>query len=138
MTKIEGGCLCGSIRFEINGDPFRIANCHCDDCRKATGSAFATNLFFKEDQIKVLQGATTIFQHSADSNNNMIKEFCGKCGSQLFGSGALRPGVKNVKVGSIDDGSFVKPDVNLYTARALNCTFIDQNIENFPEMPPSN
>jgi hypothetical protein len=137
MTKIAGRCLCGAIRYEIDGEPFRIANCHCDDCRKATGSAYATNLFFKEEQIKILQGSPKKFEHLADSNNTMIKEFCSDCGSQVFGSGAMRPGVKNVKVGSIDDASFVKPEVNLYTAHALSCSYIDDEIDNFQGMPPS-
>ena len=109
MTEIAGGCLCGAIRYEINGEPFRIANCHCDDCRKATGSAYATILFFKEDQIKILQGTPKTFEHLAASKNTMIKEFCSNCGSQVFGSGAMFPGVKDVTVGSIDDASFVKP-----------------------------
>ena len=137
MTKITGGCLCGSIRYEIDGEPFRIANCHCDDCRKATGSAFATNLFFKEEQIKILQGTLKKFEHLADSKNTMIKEFCSDCGSQVFDSGAMRPGVKDVKVGSIDDASFVKPEINLYTAHALNFSYIDDEIDNFQGMPPS-
>ena len=75
--KITGGCLCGDIRYEVEGEPFRTANCHCDDCRKATGSAYATNLFFKEEQILVLQGTLKKFQHLADSNSTMTKEFCG-------------------------------------------------------------
>ena len=137
MTKIAGRCLCGAIRYEIDGEPFRIANCHCDDCRKATGSAYATNLFFKEEQIKILQGAPKKFEHLADSHNTMIKEFCSDCGSQVFGSGANRPGVKNIKVGSIDDARFVKPQVNLYTAHALSCSYIDDEIDNFQGMPPS-
>ena len=137
MTKITGGCLCGAIRYEIDGEPFRIANCHCDDCRKATGSAYATNLFFKEEQIKILQGTPKKFEHLADSHNTMIKEFCSDCGSQVFGSGAIRPGVKNIKVGSIDDARFVKPQVNLYTAHALSCSYIDDEIDNFQGMPPS-
>jgi hypothetical protein len=137
MTKITGGCLCGAIRYEIDGEPFRIANCHCDDCRKATGSAYATNLFFKEEQIKILQGTPKKFEHLADSHNTMIKEFCSDCGSQVFGSGANRPGVKNIKVGSIDDARFVKPQVNLYTAHALSCSYIDDEIDNFQGMPPS-
>ena len=137
MTKITGGCLCGAIRYEIDGEPFRIANCHCDDCRKATGSAYATNLFFKEQQIKILQGTPKKFEHLADSHNTMIKEFCSDCGSQVFGSGANRPGVKNIKVGSIDDARFVKPQVNLYTAHALSCSYIDDEIDNFQGMPPS-
>ncbi|MEE2998486.1 MAG: GFA family protein [Pseudomonadota bacterium] len=137
MMRITGGCLCGAIRYEINGQPFRIANCHCDDCRKATGSAYATNLFFKENQITILQGVPKKFEHLADSNGTMTKEFCNNCGSQVFGSGTNRPGAKNVKVGSIDDANFVKPEVNLYTAHALNCTYIDNDIDNFEGMPPS-
>ena len=137
MTEIAGGCLCGAIRYEINGEPFRTANCHCDDCRKATGSAYATILFFKEEQIKILQGTPKTFEHLADSKNTMIKEFCSNCGSQVFGSGAMFPGVKDVTVGSIDDASFVKPEVNLYTDHALICSHIDDEIDNFPGMPPS-
>jgi hypothetical protein len=49
----------------------------------------------------------------------------------------MRPGVRNVKVGSIDDASFVKPDVNLYTSHALSCTLIDENVDNFEAMPPA-
>jgi hypothetical protein len=135
--KITGGCLCGDIRYEVEGEPFRTANCHCDDCRKATGSAYATNLFFKEEQILVLQGTLKKFQHLADSNSTMTKEFCGNCGSQIFGSGTNRPGTKNVKVGSVDDASFVTPDVNLYTSHALSCSHIDSGIDNFQGMPPS-
>jgi hypothetical protein len=136
MAKITGGCLCGAIRYEIEGEPFRIANCHCDDCRKATGSAYATNIFFQEDQITLLQGTLKIFEHTADSGNTMFKEFCDTCGSQVLAGGSMRPGVKTVKVGSIDDASFVIPDVNLYTSHALSCTHIDENIENFEAMPP--
>ena len=136
MAKYTGGCLCGAIQYEIEGAPFRTANCHCDDCRKATGSAYATNLFYKEEQITVLQGETKIFDHVADSGNAMRKEFCDTCGSQVFGSGAMRPGVKSVKVGTIDDASFVKPDVNLFTSHALGCTLIGDAVDSFEAMPP--
>jgi hypothetical protein len=136
MAKITGGCLCGAIRYEIEGEPFRIANCHCDDCRKATGSAYATNVFFQKDQITLLQGTLKKFEHTADSGNTMFKEFCDNCGSQVLGGGSMRPGVKSVKVGSIDDASFVKPDVNLYTSHKLGCTLIDENIDTFETMPP--
>ena len=136
MTEITGGCFCGAIRYEIEGAPFRIANCHCDDCRKATGAAYSTNVFFKEEQITVLRGSTKKFDHVADSGNGMTKEFCGNCGSQIFGTGAMRPGVIHVKVGTIDDASFVAPDVNLYTSHALGCTLIDENVDNFETMPP--
>lgn len=136
MTKITGGCLCGSIRYEVEGEPFRMVNCHCDDCRKATGSAYATNLFFQEDQITLLQGAPKRFEHAADSGNMMFKEFCATCGSQVFGGGTLRAGVKSIKIGSIDEANFVKPTANLYVSHALSCTHLDSEIDNFEQMPP--
>ena len=76
MAYFTGGCLCGAVRYEINGDPVRVAHCHCDDCRKATGSSFATNAFFKEDDLVVLKGTTKTYMHTADSGNSMNKEFC--------------------------------------------------------------
>ena len=47
MADITGGCLCGAVRYEVSGEPARVVNCHCDNCRKATGAAIATNVFFK-------------------------------------------------------------------------------------------
>lgn len=130
MAKLTGGCLCGAIRYEVNGDPVRVANCHCDDCRKATGSSFATNAFFKEDDITVLQGEPKSFQHTADSGNTMTKQFCGDCGSQLFGMGSGRPGIKNIKVGTIDDASSIRPQVNVFASKALPFTILSEDTEN--------
>ena len=135
MVQFSGGCLCGTIRYEVNSEPQRIANCHCDNCRKATGSAFATNIFVAEDDIVITQGEPKSFSHTADSGNTMIKEFCAKCGSQLFGHSNGRPGMKNIKVGSIDDASFVRPEVNLFLKRALPFTQIDHSLDGFDGMP---
>ena len=122
MTEFSGGCLCGAVRYEVNGDLVRVAQCHCDDCRRATGSAFATNVFVKEEDLKVLQGETNTFQHSADSGSTMTKEFCGKCGSQLFGYGSSAAGVKNIKIGSIDDVGDIKPQIEVFTSKSLPYT----------------
>lgn len=135
MVQFMGGCLCGTIRYAVNAEPQRIHNCHCDTCRKVTGSAFATNIFVAEDDIVITQGEPKSFSHTADSGNTVVKEFCANCGSQLFGHGTGRPGVKNIKVGSIDDASFVQPIANLYVKRALPFTQIDPSLDCFDEMP---
>ena len=90
MVQFMGGCLCGTIRYEVNAEPQRIHNCHCDTCRKVTGSAFATNIFVAEDDIVITQGEPKSFSHTADSGNTVVKEFCANCGSQLFGHGTGR------------------------------------------------
>ena len=135
MAQFTGGCLCGTIRYEVNAEPLGIQNCHCDNCRKVTGSAFATNIFVAEDDVVITQGEPKSHSHTADSGSTLVKEFCANCGSQLFGHGAGRPGVKNIKVGSIDDASFVQPIANLYVKRALPFTLIDSSLEGFDEMP---
>ena len=119
MAAFGGGCLCGAIRYEVNGEIVRTAICHCDDCRKATGAAFTTNIFVNESDLKIVKGTPKRFDHSTESGSTMTKEFCADCGSQLFGYTSRSPGAKHVKVGTIDDASFVKPEMEVYTIRRL-------------------
>ena len=122
MAEYTGSCLCGKVKYKIEGEPLRVAQCHCDDCRKATGSAFATNIFVKEENLTLLEGATKSFEHVADSGIAMVKEFCDSCGSQLFGHGAGRPGVKTIKIGSIENIGSIKPEAEVFTSSALHYT----------------
>ncbi|MEK9684301.1 MAG: GFA family protein [Rhodospirillaceae bacterium] len=134
MSGFSGGCLCGTVRYRVEGDPVRVANCHCDDCRKVTGASFATNVFVKEDQLIIDSGTTKSYQHRSDSGNIMTKKFCPECGSQVFSEGTGSPGVVGIKVGSIDDASSIKPQITVYASRALPFSHIDQNTEIFQEM----
>mgnify|MGYP002630391682 CR=1 FL=1 len=136
MAKFTGGCLCGAVRYEVSGEPTRIVNCHCDDCRKVTGSAFATNLFFKDSDITVTQGTPKVFQHTSDAGSTMTKEFCGNCGSQLFGSGSRGVGMKSIKAGSMDDPSGVVPALDIYISRKLPGVVLSDDTEHHEEMRP--
>ncbi len=135
MVEFSGGCMCGAVRYEASGDPVRMVNCHCDTCRKITGSAFATNIFMKAEDVTVTQGETTVFEHGADSGNRLNKEFCPTCGSQIFSYRLDGPPLRGIKVGSIDDAGFVQPTANLYATRALHFTHISDDLINYDEMP---
>ena len=135
MTEFAGGCLCGAVRYAVNGEPVRIAQCHCDDCRRATESTFATNVFVRKEDLKILQGATKSYRHTADSGNTMTKEFCPECGSQLFGWSSGGDGVRSIKVGSIDDAGFVEPQIEVFVSRALPCTRHSETTTKFERMP---
>ncbi len=134
MGGFSGGCLCGAVRYTVAGDPVRVANCHCDDCRKVTGASFATNVFVKEEELTIESGVTKSYQHQADSGNTMTKKFCPECGSQIFSVGTGSPGMVGIKVGSIDDASGIKPQITVYAARALPFSHIDEGTEIFQEM----
>lgn len=131
MSGFSGGCLCGAIRYQVKSNPVRVAHCHCDDCRRATGSAFATNIFVKSDDLAITKGAPKSYRHTADSGNTMTKEFCADCGSQLFGFSSGATGMKSVKVGSIDDAAFVKPEIEVYVSKALPFTHLSEATEHF-------
>jgi hypothetical protein len=135
MPGFKGGCLCGAIRYEVSGEPVDMRNCHCDDCRRATGASFSTNIFVKLEDLAVITGTTSTFQHRADSGNTMTKEFCSTCGSQLFNHSSGRPTVRVVRVGSIDDAWFVRPRANLYCSKALPFTHLAEGVERFERMP---
>jgi hypothetical protein len=136
MAGFSGGCLCGAIRYEVKSDPVRTANCHCDNCRRSSGAAFATNVFVKEDDLVVLQGAPKSFQHPTDSGNTMTKQFCGDCGAPLFGWGSGGQGFRSVRVGSIDDASFVRPMIDVFVSKALPYTILSDDTEHFERGRP--
>ena len=63
MSDYTGGCLCGAVRYKVTGEPVRVANCHCNDCRKVTGASFTTNVFVKEEDLVIESGVTKSYQH---------------------------------------------------------------------------
>lgn len=134
MTKLTGQCLCGNVKFEADGDIAMMGNCHCTDCQQVSGSAFATLVFMNEENVKI-EGELKSFDHKVDSGNTLIKEFCPRCGSQMFGKNAARPGSLALKAGSINEKEQIKPQFNVFASRKLDCVTLDDNIPAFDTMP---
>jgi len=111
-----------------------MGNCHCKDCQKITGAAYATMVFLKDDEIKVT-GTTKRFQHPADSGNVLTKDFCPKCGSQMFGGNQARPGLMLIRAGVINEQEHVKPQFNVFASGKMDCITLDSNIPAFDKMP---
>jgi hypothetical protein len=134
MTKLTGHCLCGAIQFDADTDIKLMANCHCSDCRAATGAAYGTLVFVAEDALNIA-GETKVFKHQSDSGSEMEKLFCPNCGSQLFGRNSNRPGAVSIRAGVLDQTSEIKPAVNVYLDSKLESTPIDPALKGFPKMP---
>lgn len=134
MPTLTGQCLCGDVTFQAEGDISMMGNCHCMDCQQVSGSAYATLIFVNEDNVKI-QGEIKSFEHTVDSGNVLIKEFCPTCGSQMFGKNAARPGSVALKAGSINEKEHIKPQFNVFVSRKLDCVTLDASIPAFDEMP---
>ena len=134
MSIFNGSCLCGSVNYKSNSDPLVIQNCHCDQCRKATGSVYLTNLFIKEENFEIT-GEVNNYTHLSDAGNNMTKYFCPNCGSQVFGKNSGRPGIITIRAGTVNEKDIIKPIRNLFLKSKVPSTPINSNLEACEGMP---
>ena len=113
-NRYSGSCLCGQVRFEIDGEFERFYLCHCEYCRKDTGSAHAANLFSASATLKWLSGEDEVRHFNLPSTRHS-RSFCDTCGSALP---MVQMGGKLVVVpaGSLDSAVRVKPDAHIFVA----------------------
>jgi hypothetical protein len=109
-----GGCLCGAIRYEVDGGLEPIQICHCEDCRKAQGSAFAANAPVDADRFRLTAGEAQL--KSYESSPAKERLFCSACGSPLFSRLASRPDKVRIRVGTLDRSSAIKLGFHFFTA----------------------
>ena len=85
MTEIhEGGCLCGEVRFRVEGESARASVCHCRYCQLRTGSAFGLGVYFETEKITRLSGQTQSYQFTTESGNNWKIERGVTCGTSMY------------------------------------------------------
>jgi hypothetical protein len=112
---MEGGCLCGSLRYEINGHPRRTTNCHCLHCRRSSGAAFLTWLEFHPSNFRIVSGAPCLYE----SRPSVTRQFCGTCGTQLTYQHANEPDTIDVTACSLDNVDTVSPEDHVWCSRTV-------------------
>ncbi len=124
--KLEGGCLCGAVRYVANGAPIVVADCYCVDCRKSSGTSHCTHVAMGSDGFK-LSGKVSSYSHPADSGNSVTRHFCGTCGSAIFSTNSAMEGMTFVRASSLDDLDAVEPQMTVYASRAPKWARIDES-----------
>jgi len=81
---LQGSCLCRAVRYEITSRPKAISHCHCSQCRKGHGAAFASYGSVPRADVHLIKGAQLI--RAYQSSESVHREFCSQCGSSLFWS----------------------------------------------------
>lgn len=85
MAIHAGGCLCGEVRFETDGEPQRVTICHCRFCQRATGSAYMVEPIFARDALRITRGTPAIYDQRSSGSGKMVHvHFCRTCGTKLF------------------------------------------------------
>jgi hypothetical protein len=128
---ITGHCLCGSIMYQYAGSIGPAGYCHCDDCRRRSGSAFGISVMVEAAQLRIVRGHPKSFTKRGDSGVELTRSFCPECGSALFTTSAKHPLSVYVQTGSLDDPEVVKPAQQSWTRSAVSWATIDPALPTF-------
>lgn len=131
----QGGCLCGAVRFEITGKISDIVYCHCSQCRKAQGSAFATNGNIQATEFRILSGEDKLTAYAAGPT--LTKYFCKTCGSPILSKNSSKPDVVRIRVGTIESEIAEKPVAHIFTSSKATWDVICDDLPQYAEFPPT-
>jgi hypothetical protein len=111
---LKGSCLCGAVRYEITA-PIRYAsNCHCGQCRKTHGAAFASYGRVPIEHFRITAGAEAIGTFRSSSAGT--RTFCSRCGSNLEWRGSSHPERISIALGTLDDDPGLRPSRHIFVA----------------------
>ncbi len=128
---LTGGCLCGAVRYAYEGELGTAGYCHCEDCRRVSGSAFGVSLSVTASGFRITQGMPKGFTKAGDSGRPVTRYFCADCGSPLYTQPPLHPDRLFIKAGSLDDPAIVTPVRQAWTRSRVDWAEIDPAIESF-------
>ena len=132
--KIEGGCLCGKVRYSAEADPAFVGLCHCKNCQRVSGTAFASVVALPKPALK-LQGELKTFTDRGDSGKAMLRRFCPECGSSVVDEAEAMPNMVMILIGTLDDASWVKPTMEIYLDSAQPWVSLGGERQRFAKMP---
>ena len=117
MNIRTASCRCGQLTADCEGEPVRISACHCLDCQKRSGSAFAVQARWPADQVTI-KGSSKVWANTADSGNRITFHFCPDCGSDVHYEIAGKfEGLVAIPVGAFADPRFPRPRFSVWERR---------------------
>jgi hypothetical protein len=126
MAIYEGGCECGAVRYRMTDEPIFVNCCHCRQCQKITGSAFAINAMVEADRLQIVEGEDKLLNDSR----------CSLCNTALWGTHRLfGDNVKFVRLGTLDEAERIKPDAHFFTRSRHRWVTIPEGVPAFEALP---
>jgi hypothetical protein len=133
-TCIAGGCLCGALRYEAQGEPTMSGLCYCGDCRKVSGSGFIGFMGFQASALRV-SGETRSFTSKSARGTDAVRNFCAVCGSLVFGGILGQSASHTIYAGSLDDPSRFVPKIAIFARNRATWAVIPPELTVFDALP---
>jgi hypothetical protein len=131
----DGGCQCGALRYRVEGEPVAVGICHCTQCQKQSGSAFGMSCIVQKEAFRLLSGSPKTFTRTSDSGRPVVCAFCPDCGTRIYHETRWLDGVLNIKPGTFDDTSFLRPQAQIWTAKKQGWVELPSDIRSFEGQP---
>lgn len=130
----QGSCLCGKVTFEIRAGIEDIICCHCAICRKAQGSAFATNGNVNAKDFRFTAGEHLLSNY--ESSPGKIRYFCSHCGSPMLSKGSASPDKVRVRLGTLDSDVLERPKAHIFVASKANWESLQIDLPQYDSYEP--
>lgn len=131
---IEGGCLCGGVRYQYDGEIEEISICHCSQCRKAQGSAFAVVSPLAADRFRILAGAELLREYR--SSPDKARVFCSRCGSPIYSAKDDVPEVRRLRLGTVDTPFTCDKAFHIFTGSKASWWEIADDLPRYEQRRP--
>ena len=130
ITFVEGGCLCGQVRYRSSGRPVFVSHCHCQRCRKHSGAVFVTHIGLPVEDFIWLQEEPTYW----NSSKALDRGFCANCGSSTCIRYLDDPSIIVIPVGTLDDAEKIRPDRHIMTESKVSWLKIDDELPRYARL----
>ena len=130
-----GGCGCGEVRYIVNGEPLALYACHCTDCQRRTGSAFALSLFVSRGDLEIQKGKPVLYTLTLADGRIKQRRVCSACATALWGEPVKAPERVVVQPGTLDDTSWLRPVAHIWTRSAQPWFQFPQDVPKFETQP---
>ena len=131
---LEGGCYCGAVRYQAEGDPLFKGQCHCRECQYISGGSVNVVIGLPAAGFSYTKGKPEEFRRS-DLENPVTREFCGQCGTHILAKSSAMPAVM-LKVGTLDDPSaYGAPQMAIYLCDKQSFHQVPEGVPTFDRMP---
>lgn len=133
-NRFEGGCACRAVRYRLLSGPLIVHACHCTECQRLTGAAFAINALIETDRLETLAGEPRAVPVTGTSGKPQTIFRCLACGVALW---SHYPGAGTrlafVRVGTLDEPACLPPDIHIFTSTKLPWLALPENARAVPE-----
>lgn len=123
----EGGCLCGTVRYRVSGDPVAATLCHCADCRRASGGTNVAWAVFEEADFEWL--AEDPANYSSSPGIHWL--FCKRCGSTVGYRRSERPNHMDITTGTLDHPDRFPPVDEIWLSQKIGWEELHPQLRQF-------